>query len=147
MLDFDGGQPFANFANVDRHRNLDNINGVDFGSDISALLLHDHELGEALADAGPSLADMASAYRRYALAHPHLYVLMTQRPLPRDQLPDGLEEQAAVPLRAVLPDENQARAVWAAAHGLTILELNGRFPPGADLDAAWAATVAAFRPE
>ncbi len=122
---------------------------MDDKSDLEIALIAEGitELGEALADAGPSLADMASAYRRYALAHPHLYVLMTQRPLPRDQLPDGLEEQAAVPLRAVLPDENQARAVWAAAHGLTILELNGRFPPGADLDAAWAATVAAFRPE
>jgi AcrR family transcriptional regulator len=105
------------------------------------------ELGEALTGAGPSLADMALAYRSYALDHPHLYVLMTQRPLPRDRLPEGLEERAAIPLRAVLPDENQARAVWAAAHGLTILELNGRFPPGADLDAAWAATVAAFRPD
>ncbi len=102
------------------------------------------ELGQALAGAGPSLADMAGAYRRYALDHPHLYVLMTQRPLPRDQLPEGLEERAAVPLRAVIPEEDRARALWAAAHGLTILELNGRFPPGADLDAAWAATVAAF---
>ncbi len=105
------------------------------------------ELGEALAGAGPSLADLARAYRRFALGHRHLYVLMTQRPLARDQLPAGLEEQAAIPLRAVLPDQNQARAVWAAAHGLTILELNGRFPPGSDLDAAWAATVAAFSPE
>jgi hypothetical protein len=51
-----------------------------------------------------------------------------------------------MPLRAVLPDENTARAAWAAAHGLAILELNGRFPPGADLDAAWEAMVAAFNP-
>ncbi len=102
------------------------------------------ELGQALGAAGPSLADMAAAYRRYALDHPHLYVLMTQRPLRREQLPEGLEERAATPLRAVLPDENRARAAWAAAHGLAILELNGRFPPGADVDAAWAAMVTAF---
>ena len=27
--------------------------------------------------------------------------------------------------------------MWAFAHGMTILELNGRFPPDADLDKAW----------
>jgi AcrR family transcriptional regulator len=102
------------------------------------------ELGQALAAASPSPAAMAAAYRRYATKHPHLYVLMTQRPLPRDRLPAGLEEQAASPLRAALADEHRARAAWAAAHGLAILELNGRFPPGADLDAAWRAMVAAF---
>jgi AcrR family transcriptional regulator len=105
------------------------------------------ELGQELAEADGSLAEMALAYRRFALGHRHLYVLMTQRPLPRDQLPKGLEERAAIPLRAVLPDEDEARAAWAAAHGLAILELNGRFPPGADLDAAWAAMVAAFNPD
>ena len=35
--------------------------------------------------------------------------------------------------------------MWAFAHGMTILELNGRFPPGADLDAAWATGMRAFR--
>ena len=28
---------------------------------------------------------------------------------------------------------------------MTILELDNRFPPGADLDAAWARGLAAFR--
>jgi hypothetical protein len=41
-------------------------------------------------------------------------------------------------------DEHRSRALWAAAHGLVDLELNDRFPPGADLDAAWAALVDAF---
>lgn len=31
-------------------------------------------------------------------------------------------------------------------HGMTILELNNRFPPDADLDAAWKSGIAAFRP-
>lgn len=102
------------------------------------------ELGDALHDAGPSLSALARAYRSYALAHPHLYELMTTRPLPRDRLPAGLEDAVADALRAVLPDEHRARAAWASAHGLTLLELAGRFPPGADLDAAWAALTAAF---
>ena len=31
-----------------------------------------------------------------------------------------------------------------AAHGMVILELDDRFPPGADLDAAWARGLSAF---
>ena len=42
-------------------------------------------------------------------------------------------------------DEALARAAWAFAHGMTVLELNGRFPPGADLDAAWREGLPGFR--
>ena len=31
----------------------------------------------------------------------------------------------------------RARALWAFAHGMVMLELDQRFPPDADLDAAW----------
>jgi hypothetical protein len=44
----------------------------------------------------------------------------------------------------VAGDQDRARAIWAFAHGMTILELDGRFPAGADLDAAWARGVAAL---
>jgi AcrR family transcriptional regulator len=104
------------------------------------------EVGDALRDAGPDLDAIARAYRDWALAHPHLYRLMTDRPLPRDMLPGGLEQRAAEPLLAALGSEDRARAAWAAAHGLASLELAGRFPPGADVDAAWAAMVRAFSP-
>jgi hypothetical protein len=42
-------------------------------------------------------------------------------------------------------DADLARAIWAFAHGMTILELDGRFPPGADLDAAWRTGIDGFR--
>lgn len=102
------------------------------------------ELGGALREAGPQLPALAGAYRAFALEHPHLYMLMTGRPLDRERLPIGLEEETARPLHDALGDEDSARAAWAAAHGLAILELSGRFPPEADLDAAWAALVRAF---
>ncbi len=102
------------------------------------------EIGDELHAAGDDFAALAHAYRRWALAHPHLYALVTQRPLPRDRLEPGVEERAAAPVLAALGDEHRARAAWAAAHGLASLELAGRFPPGADVDAAWAALVAAF---
>jgi AcrR family transcriptional regulator len=83
------------------------------------------------------LSALAAAYRAFALEHPHLYRLMTDRPLRRDLLPPGVEGRAAAPLLAAAGSLSRARAVWAFAHGMTTLELNGRFPPDADLDAAW----------
>ena len=93
------------------------------------------------------LAALARAYRAHATRHPHLYRLMTERPLDRERLAAGVEERAARPLvEAAGGDEDAARALWAFAHGMAILELNGRFPAGADLDAAWDKGVEAFRP-
>lgn len=97
-------------------------------------------LGQAL-DGAVDLAAFAQVYRRQALAAPALYCLMTQHPLDRSMLDPGAEECA---MRALLEmfDENaaehpRARAAWAFAHGMTALEIAGRFPPGADLDASW----------
>lgn len=92
------------------------------------------------------LAALARAYRAWALDHPHLYQLMTGRPLERDRLPDGVEASAAAPLlEACGGDPDRARAAWAFAHGMTSLELANRFPPDADLDAAWLAGIAALQ--
>jgi AcrR family transcriptional regulator len=97
------------------------------------------------ADGADKLAAIAAAYRGYALAHPHLYRLMTYQPLRRDLLPAGLEAQAAEPLaQAAGYDQARARAMWAFAHGMVSLEIDGRFPPHADLDQAWRAGLAAF---
>ena len=93
---------------------------------------------------GGSLPALAAAYRRFALEHPHLYRLMNNGPLPREHLPPGLEERTAAPLLRVAGSRARARAVWAFAHGMVMLELDHRFPPDADLDAAWRAGIAAF---
>jgi AcrR family transcriptional regulator len=99
---------------------------------------------DALAGDGASLTALARAHRAFGRAHPHLYRLMTAGPLPRERLREGVEKRAAAPLLRVAGDPDLARATWAFAHGMTILELDGRFPPDADLDRAWAAGVAAF---
>jgi AcrR family transcriptional regulator len=97
------------------------------------------------ADHDEPLLTLAAAYRAFARAHPHLYRLMTDRPLARDRLVPGVEARAALPLvQAVGGDPALARAAWAFAHGMTILELNGRFPDDADLDAAWRAGIEAI---
>ena len=100
----------------------------------------------AVAAPGDRLTALARAYRAYAVRHPHVYRLMTERPLARERLAPGVEERAAAPIVAAVGDPDGARAMWAFAHGMTILELNGRFPPDADLDAAWEQGIAAFRP-
>jgi AcrR family transcriptional regulator len=97
-------------------------------------------LSTALSRDGEPLMLIAAAYRAWALAHTHLYRLMNDHPLPRHELPVGLEDRAAAPLLAALGgDVDKARAAWAFAHGMVTLEMVDRFPPNADLSAAWAA--------
>ena len=100
----------------------------------------------ALEDAEDPLSAIARVYREFAKAHPHLYRLMTERELNRDLLAPGVEDRAGLPVyEAVGRDRDLARAAWAFAHGMTILELNNRFPPDADLEAAWARGIGTFR--
>jgi AcrR family transcriptional regulator len=96
---------------------------------------------EAAESAAPgSFPALATAYRTHALAHPHLYRFTSSRPLPTE-----LQARATAPLlRALAGDEGRARAAWAFAHGMVSMELNGRFPAGPDVSAAWAAGIAAF---
>ncbi len=98
----------------------------------------------AFAERGQTLAVLTDAYRAFARTRPHLYRLMTAGPLPRERLRPGVEARAAAALVRMLGDPDRARATWAFAHGMMILELDGRFPADADLDAAWAAGIAAF---
>jgi hypothetical protein len=130
---------------------------VEGKEDLEALLMAEafRELGQQLHDAVGSsrkggsrrkaLAALALVHRRWALAHPHLYRLVTGGPLPRERLPEGLEAWTAEPVViAAGGDPDLARATWAFAHGMTILELDGRFPLDADLDAAWVSGIQAL---
>jgi AcrR family transcriptional regulator len=101
----------------------------------------------AIENSDDPLGALAGAYRDFARHHPHLYRLMTERALNRELLVPGSEERAALPLyQATGENLDLARAAWAFAHGMTILELNHRFPPDADLDAAWRQGIDALRP-
>jgi AcrR family transcriptional regulator len=101
--------------------------------------------GDAAGGGAAAISALAAAYREFALAHPHLYRLMHNGPLPRQQLPAGVEDRAAAPVLRVAGSRARARALWAFAHGMVMLELDQRFPPDADLDAAWEAGVTAFQ--
>ena len=84
------------------------------------------------------------AYRAFAVAHPHVYRLMTERPLPRERLPPGLETRTAAPLVRAVGSPERARAAWAFIHGMIMLELNGRFPSDGVTEAAWRSGTTAF---
>lgn len=108
------------------------------------------EMGQALHDevgAAPpeeAIARLLARYRAVSKAQPNLYRLATAGQLPRGLLRPGLEDWAAEPFVLVTGDESLARALWAFAHGLMILEIDCRSREGADLDATWAAGAAAF---
>ncbi|GAA2615206.1 TetR/AcrR family transcriptional regulator [Dactylosporangium fulvum] len=100
----------------------------------------------AVDGAADPIAALTVAYRDFAHRRPNLYRLMTERALRRDLLTPGVEEAAAKPLLdATGGDREHARALWAFAHGMVILELYERFPPGADLDDTWRRGLEAFR--
>jgi AcrR family transcriptional regulator len=98
----------------------------------------------AEADAGDRIRALLACYRDCARADPHLYRLATSGALERGSLPDGLEAWAGQPFFLVTGEPYLAQALWAAAHGTAILELDGRYLPGSELDRTWAALAAAF---
>jgi AcrR family transcriptional regulator len=87
---------------------------------------------------------LLAVYRRYCLSHSNLYRLCTSGYLDRDRLPPGLEEWAGNPWFVVTGDSSLAQALWSFAHGMLILEMDERYPPGSDLDLTWQAGAAAF---
>jgi AcrR family transcriptional regulator len=101
---------------------------------------------QALHESTPDspIASLLAVYRRYCLSHSNLYRLCTSGYLDRDTLPLGLEEWAGNPWFVVTGDASLAQALWSFAHGMLILEMDGRYPPGSDLDLTWQAGATAF---
>ena len=90
------------------------------------------------------IVDLLATYRRYCLGHSNLYRLCTTGHLDRDSLPAGLEEWAGNPWFVATGDPSLAQALWSFAHGMLILEMDERYPPGSDLDLTWQAGATAF---
>jgi AcrR family transcriptional regulator len=92
------------------------------------------------------VAALLATYRAHCVDHPNLYRLATSGPLDRGALPAGLEDWAGEPFYLATGDPHRAQAAWAFAHGMVILEIDGRFPEGSDLERTWRAGAAAFTP-
>lgn len=118
---------------------------------ISQAFFEQGELTAAAAEAARTSGEdpinaIGTAYRGYAIDHPHVYRLMTDHGLDREALVPGAEQFAGEALRqAVGGDLTLARVLWAFAHGMIMLELNDRFAEGSDPDALWEAGLRALR--
>jgi AcrR family transcriptional regulator len=108
------------------------------------------ELGTGLHDAVTDpdragvVASLLTRYRTLANARPNVYRLATSGPLDRGALPAGLEDWAGEPFFLATGDPHRAQALWSFAHGMVILEIDGRFADVADLDRTWRAGAEAF---
>ncbi|MBB3037958.1 TetR/AcrR family transcriptional regulator [Hoyosella altamirensis] len=91
-----------------------------------------------------SIAALLQAYRQLARDSPSMYRLATSGEMPRADLPDGLEEWAGSPFFLVTGDPYDAQALWSFAHGMSILEIDNRYPPGSELDRTWERGIRAF---
>ena len=87
---------------------------------------------------------LLATYRRFGLAQPNLYRLATAGRLPRGDLTPGLEEWAGEPFLLVTGEPHLAQALWSFAHGMVILEIDGRYPQNSELDQTWETGAAAF---
>jgi AcrR family transcriptional regulator len=92
------------------------------------------------------VGSLLHTYRSTSLAHPNRYRLATSGRLRRDLLPECLEEWAGQPFFFAAGDPHRSQALWSFAHGMVILEIDGRYPEGSDLDRTWRAGAAAFSP-
>jgi AcrR family transcriptional regulator len=100
------------------------------------------EFGYGFDQAGPSPREKIWFYRSWALGNSNLYPVVFQQRLHRDLLPKGLEEKIlAIVILAAGGSHIQARAIWAQLHGLVDLELQGRLPPDADMNATWEQVI------
>jgi AcrR family transcriptional regulator len=104
-------------------------------------------LAEGLGSSADPLIAMTDGWRRWALAHPHVYRLIYVRDLDRDNpAVAAAERSAAEPMWALCGgDVVSARVIWAFMHGMAQLELSDRFPPGADVEGLWERGLGALR--
>ncbi|GGS72242.1 transcriptional regulator [Planobispora rosea] len=102
------------------------------------------DAGREGAGGGGAIGAVLRAYRAASLARPNLYRLMTAGSLPRERLAPGLEEWSGTPFFLAAGEPYLAQALWSFAHGMVILELDGRYPEGSDLERTWTEGVRAF---
>jgi AcrR family transcriptional regulator len=108
------------------------------------------EMGDVLhatvdaAGAHDVVAALLASYRHLALANANLYRLSTAGRIDRSLLTPGVEDWSGEPFYRATGEPHVAQALFAAAHGAVILEMDRAYTNAADLDATWRALAAAF---
>jgi AcrR family transcriptional regulator len=110
------------------------------------------------ADPAEDLVQLGLAYRRGALADPHLYPIMFANVVPGFEADEQVNDEAMAALTPLVevvhaaieqgvfgevPDELVVMACWAQVHGMVSLELNGNAPDTLDMDMAYEQAVRA----
>jgi AcrR family transcriptional regulator len=128
------------------YKHFDGKDALEVGLVESGLFETGEALHRAVADPGPDgpIMSLLAAYRSVGVTHPNLYRLTTSSSFPRGSLLAGLEDWAGEPFFLATGEPYLAQALWAFAHGTMILELDGRFVPGSDLERTWQAGAGAF---
>lgn len=103
-------------------------------------------------DPGEDLIQLGLAYRRSALADPHLYPIMFANIVPGFEPDDQVSQEAMVALTPLIevvqagikegifvdvPTNLVVLSCWGLAHGMVSLELNGYAPTELDTDPAY----------
>lgn len=87
---------------------------------------------------------LLAEYRRLARAESDLYRMVLSDRIDRTLLPAGLIDWSGEPFFRATGDPWVAQALFAAAHGAVILEIDQAYADMSDLDATWRALAAAF---
>jgi AcrR family transcriptional regulator len=124
---------------------------------INETTLHDlaAAMNEGIAQAGDNpeakIMGMAAAYRAFALRFPAAYGLLFATTIAEVRGDPEMAEAVALPLQAIMaqiagPEQalTALRGAWALAHGFIMLELNGQFQRGGDLEAAYLHAVQVY---
>jgi AcrR family transcriptional regulator len=103
-------------------------------------------------DPGEDLIQLGLAYRRSALADPHLYPIMFANILPGFEADEQVNHEAMLALTPLIDTVRAGieggvfvdvattivvMSCWGLAHGLVSLELNGYAPEEMDMDATY----------
>lgn len=110
---------------------------------------------DAAMDAQMPLQDrllaLAWAYRRFALAYPATYDLAFTNTLAEMQSEADLSESGILAIQRVVGELSgealslpALRGIWALIHGFVVLEMNGQFRRGGDLEEAFEIAMRAY---
>jgi AcrR family transcriptional regulator len=102
-------------------------------------------------DACERMLAMAVACRNFGLAYPMTYLLAFTNANPELRPDNDILEAMAIPLQKVMADISgeahslaALRGAWGLINGFILLELNGQFQRGGDLESAFVLSVQAY---
>jgi AcrR family transcriptional regulator len=102
-------------------------------------------------DPSTRIIRMARAYRDFTHANPATYQMAFGASPPEARPDSALIEKLALPLQGVFADligEGDAlpalRGMWAMIHGFVMLELNGQFRRGGNMDAVYEQVILVY---